>query len=86
MRKCSLWFAVFKWTAVHMPFCSHLNGLGLSLNSLGYPFKKKVSSFQTPWAIHLKKIVIHLNSSGYPFEKIVFRSNSLGYLLSLERS
>ncbi|CAH3179775.1 unnamed protein product [Porites evermanni] len=70
--------------AVHMPFCSHLNGLGLSLNSLCYPFKKKVSSFQTPWAIHFKKIVIHLNSSGYPFEKIVFRSNSLGYLLSLE--
>ena len=49
------------------------------LNSLGYPFPKKMSSVWTAWAVHLEKIVICSNGLGYPFQKIVIRSNGLGY-------
>ena len=46
-----------------------LEKIVIRLNSLGYPFERKMWSVLTAWAIRLKTVVIHSSGSGYPFKK-----------------
>ena len=62
-----------------------LNGFGIRLNGLAYPFQKNCHPFEWLGLSVWKKIVVCLNCLGYPFQKKLMSSFWMAWAVRLEK-